>query len=1085
MLTLLLGTDWKSNREYILQMLSRDVSAQKGGRIWMVPELVSHQTERDLAQYVGNASSRFAEVVSFSRLANRISDKTGSAMLECMDNGGRLVAMASTTRILHSKLKAYAQFETKPEFLLSLLDMVDEFKRYCITSADLLYASKQTQGTLAQKLEELSLILETYDTLTSRGKRDPRDQLFWVLDMLESSDFAKKHTFYFDGFSDFSVQQMDIVYHLLSNSAQVVLCLNCDAPGSRCLAYEKAGDTALEILSYVQRNQIPYEIKTVPANPSALSQVTDSLLQGTIVEGACAQCLQVVAAESNSDACTYTIERIVGLIQNGCRYRDISIVCADFQGMKNPVEAALNKAQIPYYLSGTDDILEMPVIHTVLSALDAALGGFRQKDMIRYLKSFLSPLPLSDSDRLENYALLWSVDGSKWLQNWDMHPRGLGEEWSSSDENTIKMLNEGRGKAVKPLEQLSQDFKNAIGVQQQVMALYSFLQNIRFDDRLRKLADSMDDQGKRREAQILNQLWEILLTALEQLYDAQKDTSWDSENFVRLLRLLLSQYDVGTIPSVLDAVTVGSFHAMRYQKTKHLFVLGASEGVFPSYGVTKGLLNDQERVQLKKIGIPVNSGALDELQTEFSLIAEVFANATESITVLCSDGHPSYIYTRLKRLAGGETIANAQLGAALRVPVEAASKLVSQKNRQDAQELGIEELYDFIDEKQHHSLGKIQREHILNLYGSKLRLSASQIDKLAECRLHYFLRYGLSAKERKPVKIDPAEFGTYVHAVLEECARAVLELGGFKNVSLEKTLEITTELSAKYFAERFSQMDSERLSYHFQKNTREVQMIVEELWSELQNSSFQAVDFELSFGDDGQMPAVDIPSKTFDAQLRGFVDRVDIWDNGTKPYVRVVDYKTGKKDFDYCDIYNGIGLQMLLYLYALQDGGAQRYGQTPSVAGVQYFPARVPLLSADGAMDEDEVSKARAKAFKRRGLLLSDKEVLYAMEPTDHPQRLNYTTKKDGTISGDLATASQFAVLKKYIYHLLEKIVDEIASGNVTPNPYTRGSTHNACAYCPYGQICHPDQVEGRRNYQAMSSERFWSEIERKEYTNG
>ena len=60
-----------------------------------------------------------------------------------------------------------------------------------------------------------------------------------------------------------------------------------------------------------------------------------------------------------------------------------------------------------------------------------------------------------------------------------------------------------------------------------------------------------------REAQILSQLWEILLGAMEQLYDVLGETAWDAETCTRLFRLLISQYDVGTIPPVLDGVTAG------------------------------------------------------------------------------------------------------------------------------------------------------------------------------------------------------------------------------------------------------------------------------------------------------------------------------------------------------------------------------------------------------------------------------------------------------------------------------------------------------------------------------------------------
>ena len=46
MLHLLIGTDWTENRRVVLSRLARDVKERKPGRILMVPELISHETER-------------------------------------------------------------------------------------------------------------------------------------------------------------------------------------------------------------------------------------------------------------------------------------------------------------------------------------------------------------------------------------------------------------------------------------------------------------------------------------------------------------------------------------------------------------------------------------------------------------------------------------------------------------------------------------------------------------------------------------------------------------------------------------------------------------------------------------------------------------------------------------------------------------------------------------------------------------------------------------------------------------------------------------------------------------------------------
>jgi ATP-dependent helicase/DNAse subunit B len=113
----------------------------------------------------------------------------------------------------------------------------------------------------------------------------------------------------------------------------------------------------------------------------------------------------------------------------------------------------------------------------------------------------------------------------------------------------------------------------------------------------------------------------------------------------------------------------------------------------------------------------------------------------------------------------------------------------------------------------------------------------------------------------------------------------------------------------------------------------------------------------------------------------------------------------------------------------------------------------------------------------RKGLLLRDEDALKAMDPTEKLDRLNCKRNKDGDLVGDLADRAQLKQLKRYVMDLLRRMVNDIASGNVQPNPYTRGSTHDACTFCPYGSVCHKEYVQGRRNYKTMTQDRFWEEI--------
>ena len=543
MLRLMLGTDWVANREQVLEMIARDVRQEKGGRILMVPELISHDMERRLCSAAGDTASRYAQVLSFSRLVRRVAEQQRLAPEKCLDNGGRLVAMAAAARQLVSKLKSYASVETRPEFLTGLVDAIDEFKRCCISAEDLMDAAQRSDGTLAQKLEELSLLLSCYDGLCAQGKRDPRDQMNWVLEQMECCDFAREHCFYIDGFPDFTRQHMAILEHLIRFSDVVTVSLNCDEVNSDQAAFETAGKTAAELVRLAKNAGVGVEIVTVdPRADERLQYIRQRLFQGRVQQREDLRgVLSVWRCDSEYDECMVAAERIMDLAANGCRYRDIGVVCPDMGSYRAVLELTFHRCGIPVYLSGTEDILQKSAISTVLSALDAALEGLEQGSVMRYLKSSLSPLEPETCDRLENYAYSWGIRGGKWLRPWELHPGGLGMEWMEEDKALLSQLNEARALGVGPLAALREEFRKAQNLAGQVNAVYAFLERISLADRLEELAQEADEQGDNPRAQELLQLWEILIGALEQLCDVLGTTVWTDEAFVSLLRLLLSQ----------------------------------------------------------------------------------------------------------------------------------------------------------------------------------------------------------------------------------------------------------------------------------------------------------------------------------------------------------------------------------------------------------------------------------------------------------------------------------------------------------------------------------------------------------------
>ena len=252
---------------------------------------------------------------------------------------------------------------------------------------------------------------------------------------------------------------------------------------------------------------------------------------------------------------------------------------------------------------------------------------------------------------------------------------------------------------------------------------------------------------------------------------------------------------------------------------------------------------------------------------------------------------------------------------------------------------------------------------------------------------------------------------------------------------------------------------------------------------ELASSEFEPVFFELGFGRGQALPPLEV-ERGVRLRLTGFVDRVDSWVKDGRRYFRVVDYKTGKKAFEFSDVADGRGLQMLLYLFALRREGRSLFGPEELVpAGVLYVPARNPVVNGERTMSDEEIAAAQQKELKRRGLVLDDEMVLDAMERTSGSYRYLPIASAGRGKRDYLVSTEQMDVLDNYLTHALEGVADQLAQGNIDADPYWHDKEKNACRYCDYAAACHFEECCGdrARRRKALTAGEFWEDLRRKE----
>jgi len=1107
MLQLILGTAGSGKTSLVTNEIRKKVSAREGGIFLIVPEQYSHEAERELCSVCGDTLSLYAEVLSFSRLAVRVYQETGTGGRVPLDKGGRLLCMSLALSQISSHLKLYSSAKNKAELQTSLLQTVSELKAARISADDLIKAAPSTDMGLSEKLNDLALCLAAYDAVLAQGHADPVDKLIRLAETIGQSSVGTSGHIYIDGFTDFTGAELLVLKALLSKRTDLTVCLTCDGLYGDSEHFEPSRIAANTLIRYAKEQNVETEIVSPTATSERASPLTfleEKLYSYTSeVQENVNGCIEIVKANSLRSECEMAAAKCLEFVRKrGDRFRDIAIAVRGFDSYSAALEEAFRFYGVPLFTARRGSILQKPIAALIADAFEIIFGGWDADAVLSYMKTGLTGISQEDRDLLENYVTLWNIRGTLWARTkpWSQHPDGFGLEQTGESAARLAKIDSIRRELANPLIALSENGKEAQTAAEQARALSDFLAAIRLPETLGKKAAELESADRELLSAEYVQLWEIVLKSLEQTAAILGDTLMTQEQFSKLFLQTLSQYDVSAIPVSLDSVSAGDMDRMRRRHIKHLIILGASEDRLPQMKMGGGLLSSEERDELNTLDISLGGGT-DELSRELSLIYNCVTLPSETLTLsYCtfdSNGaqtRPSFLITRAKLLFGLEekslVLSKIRLSAdepafllavsALDSGDENASLAFSYFSETEEGSLKLNSLIQKAELRR----GRLSERSVKVLYGEKLSLSPSRTDAYSACRFSYFLRYGLKLNERESAGFEAPELGSFMHYVLENVAGEISKGCGFKNVTVEGTNALVDKYTNLYIADKLGGFEekSPRFVYLFDRLRPSVRRVVADMVRELSKSDFAPLDFELGLGGGGELPPVRITDGKNELYINGIADRVDGYMHDGKLYLRIIDYKTGKKSFSLSDVWYGMGMQMLLYLFALEQTGTERYGEEIVPAGVLYVPARDSIVSANGDLTDEELDTVKAKTRKRSGLILDDGDIIAAMESSENPEYIPVSFKKDGSLSSDsLAGGEQFKALHSHVDERLLELSENLSGGKIDASPYYRGEADNACLYCPYVSVCRFDEKRDKRRYLSnLKPSEFWGKLEGK-----
>lgn len=862
-------------------------------------------------------------------------------------------------------------------------------------------------------------------------------------------------------------------------------------------------------------------------------------------EGDVGETLHVMKAETTRSEVEWMASEILKLVkEQGYRYRDIMVVARNFSSYQSNIQSIFKRYEIPFFMTKKTNIMEKPVISVVNTVFQVVNYQFNYLEMFRYLKTGFANLSQKDVDLLEEYVLLWGISGKQWKKPFEKHPDSFSGVVKKGD-GRLEYLEKLRQKVMEPFLLLPKS-DEVCTVAEHCEKLYAFVKTIKLYEKMQYRKENYAKENDLLQSQEYAQLWEILCRCLEQCHRLLGECSMDFKEFSKVFHMMLSQCSVSAIPATLDQVMVGEVTRLKHRRSKVVIWLGAEDSVVPTMSNSGGLFTDADRKVLEEVGdeegspVVLNQSEEKLLYRETTTAYEICALASEKLYFSYGKlrdkggkGTPCFFVEHLLEMFGEEILQNEPENGAFRLLAPAAALEHSDAYPFVTEVLSHYEkwkvLAENVEQSKRWHWEKLSEEGVAYLYGDHVTLSATRVQTINSCAFMHFMNYGIKARPRKLAEFDALEYGTFIHSVLETLLSEKNRVGHQEVITfneVERMMGKVLSLLKQYLENQGTALeDNARSTYLFKRLENDITFMVMEACEELNASKFAYLRGEEPFllkEEDlfGYSPR----TEGIKLSYKGTIDRIDGWAYEGEPnqgktgktdtkgadgdnvddndgngqgsttvptnYIRVIDYKTGKKSWSLQEFFMGLQVQLpLYYMVALLKGpdifkSDDLYDEAGFLmtnhkknpcdgAGFCYFPAREVVVSGQSWDSLLRIKRTQRSELKRKGAYPQKNHVIRGLDRTGCYVPAVYKNEDDFYISSTTSKdpAAKTVLSQKSIQLLLDavkqnlwQLSDSLGSGFVGENPY-KLAKDTPCKYCDYKKACFFEEGSRGENY--------------------
>ncbi len=1041
-LQLILGPSGGGKSQYMYQrIIEESLEHPELNYILLVPEQYSMALQRKMVMLHPGRGTMNIDVIGFNRLAYRVFDELNIKPAKVLEDFGKSMLVRQVAGKVGKELSMYKNCLNKPGFIDEVKALMSELFQYDVSREKLKQVietleNEEEESTLLQKLRDMSIIFQAFDEKI-KEEYIVAEQLIEILAAhIADSNLIKKSVVVMDGFTGFTPIQLKLIDTLLSCALKVYSIHTIDKPAYykkkvsqhelfylttktisdlRELAIKKGivieddvligfdepkrWDSSKLDMVHLEKNLFRYPYKKYNDEPDNIKLIAFNNPRMQI-EG--------IATE------------IYDLVKNqGFRYKDIAVISGNFQGNISIIERVFPMYNIPFFMDYTRPIKNNPYVDSIGYILRIVEENFSYDSVFSFAKSgVVEDISDEDIELMENYVLARGIKGAKrWKSKWK-------EEGFIAKEALLDIV----------LPFYEKTSGGNIQIRDYVSAIRTLMVSLSYEDKLKKYKG----------------LYDKLQAVFDKLMEIMPEDKVSVKEFREILELGFKDLNIGVIPNSIDMVTIGDITRTRLDAVKVLFIIDVNDGIIPSKSNNTRIINDKDKLHLEKFGVTLAPTLKTNSFIEQFYLYINMTQASHKLYVSCCNMNsknenisPSYIISRIAGLFPSlkidsykKTIITTKEASISRL-VEGLTAMVAGV-QEDVEEvlslyklyidMGQKELVDLLVEAMGYSnVPDGLEEHVSELI--KLRMmsqSVSKLEQYAKCAYSYFLKYTIGLKERDLSGVASYDTGNILHSAMERMYRHVHDdmENDWSGIPEEERDRLVGEFIDWAWKEELGDRDLDEARYTNLKDTllrigRRTIKTLSEISSE---EPLKPEYFEYKFTED-----MDLNNKN-KVTIKGIVDRGDLCHNPENNTIslRIIDYKSGNQKFELSKLYEGMQLQLSIYMnimLALVEKQNNNFSVVPE--GMYYYSMRDPYIEVS---KEEEVDKKRRDKLKLEGL-------------------------KD-------SNPSEFALVLRYANKKAKDIATEIIAGNISKEPIVDGQ-RTVCDYCAYSSVCRFDDKYG------------------------